>query len=223
MTSFIIVGENNEAKSITLTLCEEKGISPLDITTITSDKDSVGIGIIKKIQEKIFLKPLQSSDKAVIIPDADKLTIPAQNALLKLLEEPPAHTYLFLLTTASESLLPTIHSRCKVISESKQTSSLPNDERELYKIMYGLWTGTDIGASLKLAEHLAKDKDKTVQTLKKMIIFIRGKMIEGITNRQEVSILANQAEALQRATKVLSTTNTSPRLVLEDLFLKLGN
>ena len=88
--------------------------------------------------------------------------------------------------------------------------------------MYPLWTKHDIGASLKLAEHLAKDKDKAARTLQNMTIFILGKMLEAISTGQEVSVLASQVQALQTASQLLSATNTSPRLILEQLFLKLG-
>ena len=110
MTSFIIAGKNREAteqKAKDLSL--EKKIDPFDITLVTSDKDSLGIELVKKLQEKVFLMPLRGKDKAVIIPDAQTLTVPAQNALLKLLEEPPAHTYLYLLTDNQEETLAHAH------------------------------------------------------------------------------------------------------------------
>src|SRR4051794_19048270 len=56
------------------------------------NEEKVGIGLIRKIQQKVLLKPLNSQTSAVIIQDAQELTLPAQQALLKLLEEPPAQT-----------------------------------------------------------------------------------------------------------------------------------
>lgn len=222
MMSFIIVGSSDETKSQALTACEEKKIDQFDINLITSDKESVGIGIIKKVQEKTFLKPLRSSDKAIIIPDAQSLTIPAQNALLKLLEEPPNHTYLFLLTTSLESLLPTIQSRCQILKKMGMTTRLTDDEQAISKTNYSEWTKRDIGLSLKLAEQSAKDKDKALQTLQNMTIFARSQMLATIADNGEALTLARHLRELQTASKLLTSTNTSPRLALEHLLLNLN-
>ena len=61
------------------------------------------------------LKPYESKRKVCIICDADKMNMWAQNALLKTLEEPPSYATIVLLTVNSNSLFPTIVSRCQVI------------------------------------------------------------------------------------------------------------
>lgn len=76
--------------------------------------EKLGIEAIKKVKEHLFLKPTLAQFKAVVINPADSLTVDAQNALLKLLEEPTDTTLLVLGVGKEESLLKTVLSRCEV-------------------------------------------------------------------------------------------------------------
>ncbi len=60
-----------------------------------------------------FKTPVLGQGKVFIIDEAELLEDAAQNLLLKTLEEPPPRTYIFLITTQPQHLLPTIHSRCQ--------------------------------------------------------------------------------------------------------------
>ncbi|HZJ77123.1 MAG TPA: DNA polymerase III subunit delta' [Oscillospiraceae bacterium] len=86
-----------------------------DIKTIEEDR-IIKIDTIRELIGEMQLKPYEGRCKVCIICDADKMNIEAQNALLKTLEEPPSYAVLILLTAKSESLLPTIVSRCQVIN-----------------------------------------------------------------------------------------------------------
>lgn len=85
-----------------------------DIIWLTHEKPgSIGVDDVRvQINNDIGIKPYSSNYKIYIINEADKLTIQAQNALLKTLEEPPAYAVIILLTTNYEALLSTILSRC---------------------------------------------------------------------------------------------------------------
>ena len=67
------------------------------------------------LKEKLSLKAYRRQFKLAIVLQSERLTIPAQNAILKTLEEPTQNTFLFLHTTNSLLLLPTIRSRCQII------------------------------------------------------------------------------------------------------------
>ena len=56
----------------------------------------------------VQIKPYQSKYKIYIVPDAEKMNVQAQNALLKTIEEPPAYAVILFLTTNASSFLPTI-------------------------------------------------------------------------------------------------------------------
>jgi len=72
-----------------------------------------GIEEIRELRERIRLAPTEGRYKVYIIDEAHMLTSEAANALLKTLEEPPAHAILVLVTTEPHRLPPTILSRCQ--------------------------------------------------------------------------------------------------------------
>lgn len=81
-----------------------------------------GIDDIRVLRDAVKLSPANSKAKIYIIDECHMLTNDASNALLKTLEEPPAHVYFILATTNSEKLIETIKSRTTIISFSKASS-----------------------------------------------------------------------------------------------------
>ena len=88
-----------------------------DIIYVNHEKPgSIGVEDVREqLVGDIQIKPYASKYKIDIMKDADLMTVQAQNALLKTLEEPPAYGVIILLTTNVEALLPTILSRCVVL------------------------------------------------------------------------------------------------------------
>ena len=88
-----------------------------DILSIDLEKDKkiVSIDQIRKMGLKITSKPNEAKFRMVLILNADKMNTQAQNALLKMLEEPPLKTFFILIAQKSKALLPTIISRCRKI------------------------------------------------------------------------------------------------------------
>ena len=82
-----------------------------DVVTVTDpDHKEVAVSIVRKFREDMFVLPNEADKKVYIFPQA--LRVEGQNALLKILEEPPAYGVCLLLTDNPEALLPTIRSRC---------------------------------------------------------------------------------------------------------------
>ena len=67
---------------------------------------------VRKLQERLSLRGLESATKVVLVLSAEAMNPAAQNAFLKTLEDPPADTTLVLVTSAPDRLLPTLRSRC---------------------------------------------------------------------------------------------------------------
>lgn len=67
---------------------------------------------IRKLQERLAFRALEAPHKVALIISAHAMNVPAQNALLKTLEEPPRDTFLLLVTSGVDRLLATIRSRC---------------------------------------------------------------------------------------------------------------
>ena len=76
------------------------------------EKKNISVDQIREVRYFVSLQALNPF-RFVIIDPSDRLSRPASNALLKILEEPPAGTHFFLLTDRPGSLLATIRSRCQ--------------------------------------------------------------------------------------------------------------
>ena len=76
-------------------------------------KLEITIDQIRELQHDASLQPFEGRYRVFIITEAHRLNVEAANCLLKVLEEPPAHTVLVLLTTNEGAVLPTIRSRCQ--------------------------------------------------------------------------------------------------------------
>ncbi|SHJ66532.1 DNA polymerase III subunit delta' [Parasporobacterium paucivorans] len=133
--AYIISGEKGMGKKLIASLfamallCEGNGDRPCmecrecgrvesgnhpDILWVSHEKPgSIGVEEIRRqLNSTIEIKPYEGKYKIYIIDEAEKLTVQAQNSLLKTIEEPPAYAVIFLLTTNPDILLPTIVSRC---------------------------------------------------------------------------------------------------------------
>jgi DNA polymerase III subunit delta' len=79
------------------------------------DQDKLGIKEARAIKEHFSTKPYQLPGKILIVENASSLSMDAQNALLKTLEEPPSEATLILGARSENDLLPTILSRCQIV------------------------------------------------------------------------------------------------------------
>ena len=99
------------------------GTHPDFITIDDPEKKYVPIDLIRDARADIYIQPNEADRKIYLFPRAQDMLPPAQNALLKVLEEPPAYGVFLLLTDNPDSLLPTIRSRCTELA----LNALPRD------------------------------------------------------------------------------------------------
>ena len=137
--SYIFAGEKGSGKKLLAKLfamtlqCEKHGKEPClqcgsckkamnrnhpDIIYVTHEKpNSIGIEDIREqLIGDVAIKPYSGPYKIYIVDEAEKMTVQAQNALLKTIEEPPAYAVILLLVNNGGSLLPTISSRCVTLN-----------------------------------------------------------------------------------------------------------
>jgi len=89
-----------------------------DIIYVTHEKpNTISVDDIRsQVNNDVAVKPYSSAWKVYIIGEAEKMTVQAQNAILKTLEEPPEYVVILLLTANVDTLLPTVLSRCVVLN-----------------------------------------------------------------------------------------------------------
>jgi len=148
-------------------------------------------------------RPIKQKTKLCIIPDAHLLQAPAQNALLKILEEPGENNFVELYTNYPQRLLPTIRSRCQIIYQSVETVYIPS----LHKLP------TNTAQALALSETLSSDKEAVVPWLESQIY-----------EQQQILIKAPTYETATLLKKLIKTqnmanNNVDPKTCLDWLFL----
>lgn len=92
----------------------ERGRFP-DVMEIAPEKNTVRIDQIRLLKQMAYLKPMSGRRRVFIVDEAEKMNEEAENSLLKVLEEPPPHAHIVLVTSSPFLLLPTIRSRCQVL------------------------------------------------------------------------------------------------------------
>ena len=105
--------EEENAPCYRCTTCRKvrSGNHPDVITVDDPEKKTVSVDLIRQLQTDAYIRPNEGHRKVYLIPRAQDMTDNAQNALLKLIEEPPSYAVFLLLTDNAEKLLPTVRSR----------------------------------------------------------------------------------------------------------------
>lgn len=87
-----------------------------DVLTYRPDGATFKVDLVRSIRDGAFVFPIEAKRKVNILLDCDKMNESAQNAFLKILEEPPAFMIFILVCRNASALLPTVRSRCVTLS-----------------------------------------------------------------------------------------------------------
>lgn len=143
--------------------------SHTDLLTVTpqydakkgAEKATISIDESRKVPQFLSLTPAEGNWRVVVIDAVDQLTNQAANALLKILEEPPANALLFLVCHEPGGILPTIKSRCRQFTlnppsraafEQTLQTIAPRIEITDYPALYALSYGSP-GLAITLTKH----------------------------------------------------------------------
>ena len=196
--AYILSGERGSGKKMfaqlfAMTLqCERGGAEPCnechscrqalsgnhpDIIRVVHEKpNTISVEEVRvQINNDIMIRPYNGKYKIYIVPDADMMTVQAQNALLKTIEEPPEYAVIFLLTENAESLLPTILSRCVMLKIKNVKDALIKkylmEQMQIPDYKADVCTAFaqgNMGRAIMLAtsEHFNEIKEETLQMMK---------------------------------------------------------
>lgn len=104
------------------------GSHPDFITVDDPEKKTVPVERIRHARSDAFIRPNEADHKIYLFPRAQDMGLPGQNALLKILEEPPEYAVFLLLTDNPEKLLPTVRSRCTELALQALPEALLREE-----------------------------------------------------------------------------------------------
>lgn len=170
-----------------------------DIIWISHDKpSSIGVDDLREqLIGDIQIKPYSSRYKIYIIDEAEKMTVQAQNAVLKTIEEPPAYGIIIFLTTNVEVFLPTILSRCIVFNLRPVSDELIIKYLiENYKVpdyqakMCASFAQGRLGKAIDLAssEYFNQIKDEAVRILRQLYTMDIADITEAVKRITEYKI-----------------------------------
>lgn len=192
------------------------------------DTQSLKIAQVRELQHQLALKPYLSPFKVVLINEADKLTLPAQHALLKTLEEPPEKSIIILTALNKETLLPTIISRCQIIQLAVKKSFLDqNIVNSSFSIIHSVLSATP-GQRLLWVEKTIYNRDQAfefcqnqLEAWRRLILIKTGILKEEKTpdlislSLLEITKTIRQIESSLRLLKA----NVNPNIVAGNLLL----
>src|SRR3990167_3887025 len=220
MSSILVYGttEKNRASHVrkmleNLAMEESENNPDLHIVNPEEGKQSIGIAQARESTKFLQERPFSHKHKVVIVNKAELLTVQAQNALLKTLEEPPSYATIILNVKTENSLLATVVSRCRRVrvDESGGDKEAVIDEIDLAEASAIL--KMSIGERLDwAAEYSKEERGVVIQTMEEWVSELRENL--NLTNGKNIEIILNVKKDLEK-------TNVSLKLALEFLMLKI--
>jgi DNA polymerase III subunit delta' len=179
--------------------------SHADVTVVRTDRLSIGVDEVRDLVRRSALAPVGRRWQVMIVEDADRLTEQAANALLKAIEEPTDRTVWILCAPTVEDLLPTIRSRCRLV-----TLATPSPEE-----VAAFLARTD-GVDAALASYCARASQGHIGRARALA------RDEGARNRRKevVSIparLTSLASCMNAAQNLVETTQEEADLITGEL------
>lgn len=194
---------------------------------LLQETDSIKISQVRQLKKQLQLKPFQLKHKFALIINAEKLTIAAQNALLKTLEEPPASSIIILTNRNQDLLLKTINSRCEIIKLPVESGSVYGageieKQFEVTKMILEMRPGR----RLLYAEKIAKSKETAIGFVDIQLHVWRQIIRQRILTDKQMLPFANLKfheiikiiNLLQRARQYLNN-HVNPKLLIENLLI----
>jgi len=182
----------------------------------------VRIGQVRALQEAFRLRGVEGGRRAAVIADAEWLNHEAQNALLRILEEPPEHTTLILVTPQPAGLLATVRSRCQRIRFPVDRGAgidLDTDEaREIMARLEGVGA-LDVGGVLDWAEEYRGPRAIAAASVGELLEiaarWLHATTCEAASSGAPVEGRLSAWTTLQQCRKSLVQRNANPQMVAE--------
>lgn len=178
-----------------------------DYFEISPQKKQISIEQIRELKGHIYQKPTKAKVKFVAVKDADLLSMEAQNALLKLLEEPPPHAVIVLATERKQKLLPTVRSRTVEINVRFKKKRLSKN----FEL-----SGNNFDEAITILSQIEDSKawiDQQIENFYQKLIVEVGK-----NNQDEIEAISKRIEDLSYSKKLIEA-NVSAKFVLFNLAL----
>lgn len=231
--SYLIIGGNFSEREETAKKLYSQAKPPKtklihdpDLIQLTGE-NSIGIDQVRELEHSLSLKPHSFPPKVGLITQAEKLTIEAQNALLKILEEPVGDSVLILTAPRKENLTSTVVSRCQLTNlPEKPEIELSREEiRELTAQLEKILAFSS-GKRIKFLEEI-KGREEATAFCQAQLVLWREILLKKINQPKtpkapyknlSTNQIATTIRQIEKTLKYLKA-NANPRLALDNLLL----
>lgn len=194
-----------------------------DIIRVEPSGPFIRINQIRDICDTLLLKPYEARLRIVIISDAQAMNPQAANALLKVLEEPPARTVLILTALQASDLLPTIVSRCQHIRFSpisrEKLKTFLIEKHGLDAEDAAIFSAMANGSIAKALSMIKKNSQANWIRLRDWLLNIIGLEQTGSLSLQPIIILLSFAERLSKNKEIIQDSLEIIKTYLRDLII----
>lgn len=172
---------------------------------------AIKIESVRYLDKFLRLRPSESQRRCVVIEEADKMTLEAANALLKILEEPPANTQIVLITKDIKAFPPTIASRCAIVRFPSRPHQASSEVEPLDIEDYELDEFFELVSNTNWRREGRKQAE---DALRRILLPIQKKWEAGDLSQER------RIKAILAARRQIDR-NVTPKLVLENLYMEL--
>ncbi len=228
----ILAPHQDQEQTVEKFLQEQKLISseqPLtNLSYINQEEETLKINTVRQLIANSAFGTYSNKKHLFVILHADKSSIPAQNALLKIVEEPPVNTQIILVVSEPSLLLPTIHSRChKIFLDQVKTKKGQDSEDITFNTAVDTSTilqkicsnQLDYAQAIELAEQY-----QTREAGSQLVMSLMRSL------HQQINTLSEQNNNLTQLSKIINhlfqchldlQKNLNVRLALEHCFFRI--
>lgn len=171
--SFVCIGEKVPCNECKFCVKTEKEINP-DVFVLETEEKTILVDEIRKLRKDAYIMPNECEKKVYIIKDAEKMNVQAQNALLKILEEPPKFVCFILECENEKKLMQTIRSRCSIYRFNDEKYDLDENCLEKAREMIKAIEKND---ELLMLQVSYKTKEEFLVTIGIIKIFLRDALV----------------------------------------------
>jgi DNA polymerase III delta prime subunit len=233
--AYLFVGQEGIGKKmLALEFAESIGCKFPDLLVVSeaNKKDSkfgghpLGLGEIKisqirEIQNFLAYKSYNGGYKIVVVDEAEKMNVEAQNCFLKTLEEPKGNTLIILVSAKPDMMLPTIVSRCQIVKFFKP-KNLPENSEKIKKdkeILDGLLPvlNSNLAEKFKYVKSIDFEKTDPRKIIEVLQKHFRKQILDGSAKKETRNFLKLSEEISQK----LLFTNANAKLALEILLMEI--
>lgn len=191
-----------------------------NIHWLNSEGQTFKINMIKDLIKQTAFAGYNNQPQFFTLLHIDKATIPAQNALLKTLEEPPPQTQIILTANDTNNLLPTITSRCQILYLSDNSATITTDNfkksLEIPENILNFFTSpqkTPFSDLIEIAGSY-KDRHEAILLIKNIISSLHKKPPSQLSEKNKIFILSTSLEIITSLQQ-----NVNVKLTLENFFI----